>query len=63
MKCAAILPGGGTVTFDLEKVDENGWIAKSPVFGKTTFHRATFSRVEFQQDFEAGLPLRSSVKP
>ncbi|MCI0536493.1 MAG: hypothetical protein L0Z50_14830 [Verrucomicrobiales bacterium] len=39
---------GGSVTFDLEKLDENGWIAKSPIFGKTTFHRAAFSRVDFE---------------
>ena len=39
---------GGSVTFDLEKVDQNGWVAKSPAFGKRTFHRAAFSRVEFE---------------
>jgi hypothetical protein len=38
---------GGSVTLDLEKVDDAGWVTRSPAFGAATFQRDSFSRIQF----------------
>lgn len=46
--------GGGSVTFQLEKWDEQQVIGHSPNFGKVTFNPAAFERIQF---------LEASPKP
>jgi hypothetical protein len=38
---------GGSLSLQLEKWDNDSLVAISPVFGKTTFHPRTFTRLEF----------------
>ncbi|MEK7684442.1 MAG: hypothetical protein AAB466_03355 [Verrucomicrobiota bacterium] len=38
---------GGTVTFQLEKWDDQGVVASSPNFGRITLHPAAFARIQF----------------